>query len=213
MQEDNHSETEYFKNIVKIDNSNYINFLLANFCMPTLLQLKASTLVQIQKKHGSLEEALNILWLKIRQYNCKYIILYENHMRASVLIYHESTLRNCLLKNENQDYLIGLGYQLYGDRLTQLFFTLSKRINNYNKNKSEGQFPHEIGIILGYPLRDVKEFVSNKGQNYIACGCWKVYHNPEHSKKMFELYHKIRVYSVNCVKEGKSLPRDFLCIQ
>jgi len=207
----NESETEYINRVYKTDNSIYINILLANFCMPTLFKLKPSTLVQIQKRHGSLKNMLNILMIDIKAYDCNYIILYENHLMASVLIYHESILRTWLLRRENQKYLIGLGYNLDGDMLTRLFIALSIKLNCYNQNKLIEQFPHEIGIILGYPLEDVKEFVNSKGQNYIICGCWKVYHNVERSKKLFELYHRIRVYSVKCVEEGKSLPTDWIC--
>ena len=36
-------------------------------------------------------------------------------------------------------------------------------------------FPHEIGLFLGYPLGDVIGFVENEGRNSLCCGCWKVY--------------------------------------
>ncbi len=42
----------------------------------------------------------------------------------------------------------------------------------------EEDFPHEIGVFLGYPLADVIGFIQNRGKNFTACGYWKVYTDP-----------------------------------
>ncbi|MDO4518091.1 MAG: DUF3793 family protein, partial [Bacillota bacterium] len=66
-------------------------------------------------------------------------------------------------------------------------------------------FPHEIGLFLGYPPEDVKGFIDDKesdlGKACGACrncksvGYWKVYHNPEEAEKIFNRYRKCtRVY-------------------
>ena len=34
-------------------------------------------------------------------------------------------------------------------------------------------FPHEISVFLGYPLKDVKCFISRRGSGYHMCGEWK----------------------------------------
>ena len=59
-------------------------------------------------------------------------------------------------------------------------------------------FPHEIGLFLGYPVEDVKEYIFNKGQNCKCCGVWKVYYNEQESvrtfarfKKCSEVYQKV----------------------
>lgn len=39
----------------------------------------------------------------------------------------------------------------------------------------EREFPHEIGVFLGYPLEDVVGFIRNRGRNYTCCGYWKAY--------------------------------------
>ena len=41
--------------------------------------------------------------------------------------------------------------------------------------KNEQGFPHEIGVILGYPVEDVIEFEKHQGKNCKYCGCWKRY--------------------------------------
>ena len=41
--------------------------------------------------------------------------------------------------------------------------------------QGESTFPHEIGLVLGYPPADVAGFIAQKGTGYLACGGWKAY--------------------------------------
>ena len=43
-------------------------------------------------------------------------------------------------------------------------------------------FPHEVGVILGYPVEDVIEFENHKGHDCKYCGCWKCYSDVEKAK-------------------------------
>ena len=36
-------------------------------------------------------------------------------------------------------------------------------------------FPHEVGVIIGYPVEDVIEFENHQGHDCKYCGCWKSY--------------------------------------
>ena len=65
-------------------------------------------------------------------------------------------------------------------------------------------FPHELGLILGYPLCDVIGFIKNNGQNCLYCSYWKVYDNLSQTKKVFEVYDKVRFQMVKLVEYGKS---------
>lgn len=49
-------------------------------------------------------------------------------------------------------------------------------------------FPHEVGVFLGYPLRDVLGFIEHKGANSLCTGCWKVYHEPQQARQTFCRY-------------------------
>jgi hypothetical protein len=80
---------------------------------------------------------------------------------------------------------------------------LKQRYQEYRSKKIE--FPHEIGIILGYPLPDVEGFVQNKGKNYLLCGYWKVYHDADHAKKIFEKYYRMRNKAMKVLEEGRNL--------
>lgn len=53
-----------------------------------------------------------------------------------------------------------------------------------------GDFPHEIGIFLGYPLSDVIGFIQNQGRNFTCCGCWKSYGDPDAAQRYFDQLKK-----------------------
>ena len=52
--------------------------------------------------------------------------------------------------------------------------------------QGESAFPHEIGLILGYPPADVAGFIAQKGTEYLACGGWKAYSEPQSALETFQ---------------------------
>jgi len=66
-----------------------------------------------------------------------------------------------------------------------------------------GNFPHEIGLFLGYPLGDVKGFIENAGKNSKCAGCWKVYCNECETMKLFERFRKCREIYLRLWQQGK----------
>lgn len=66
-------------------------------------------------------------------------------------------------------------------------------------------FPHEIGIILGYPPEDIEGFKRYKGRNFKCCGYWKVYGNAERAQKMFDAYTLCREKLMQALQNGVTL--------
>ena len=82
---------------------------------------------------------------------------------------------------EENDYL--------PERVNQCVIRLIQRL------KSEGTFPHEIGLFLGYPPEDVLGFIHNKGRNHKCIGCWKVYGDEATARAVFRKYRECtRIY-------------------
>ena len=65
------------------------------------------------------------------------------------------------------------------------------------------EFPHEIGLFLGYPTEDVEGFISHKPCKYI--GMWKVYGDVERAQKIFESYEACRQKYEDLLSQGISL--------
>ena len=58
------------------------------------------------------------------------------------------------------------------------------------KLQSDPDFPHEIGLFLGYPAEDVKGFIENKAACSKCSGCWKVYGDEQAARILFKKYKK-----------------------
>lgn len=98
-----------------------------------------------------------------------------------VYVYRVSRLRAVLQEAAVQRFLQQEGYDLsaeVGD-CAAVLTQLSRRLC------CGADFPHEIGIFLGYPLEDVEGFIRNRGQNFTCCGCWKSYGDPVAAQKHF----------------------------
>lgn len=54
--------------------------------------------------------------------------------------------------------------------------------------KEQNDFPHEIGLFLGYPPEDVQGFISHRGRCCKCSGCWKVYGDEEAARQRFAAY-------------------------
>ena len=71
----------------------------------------------------------------------------------------------------------------------------------------KGDFPHEIGVFLGYPLADVIGFIQNRGKNFTACGYWKVYTDPTAAQAEFDRYKKCERIYARCYYNGTPIRR------
>ena len=54
----------------------------------------------------------------------------------------------------------------------------------------ETDFPHEVGLFLGYPPRDVEGFIRERARCAKCVGAWKVYGDEEAARKTFALYKR-----------------------
>ncbi len=46
-------------------------------------------------------------------------------------------------------------------------------------------FPHEVGVLLGFPVKDVREYIAHAGAGELACGNWKVYGDVDRATRSF----------------------------
>ena len=158
--------------------------LIVRHCAPTLANLKTGSLFvcpitdrpSFFSSLRSLNEllvpkGLRALPLRIREYS------------ALVYLYRPSRLKKDLEDPAAIKILQNHGYSCYGKCLPKLI----ERI------RASEEFPHEIGLFLGYPPEDVQGFLDHRPCK--CSGCWKVYGDENKAKKTFDLYKKCeRVY-------------------
>ncbi len=81
---------------------------------------------------------------------------------------------------------------------------VAQLIRNLRDSKD---FPHEIGLFLGYPPEDVQGFIQDTTGCCKCTGYWKVYGDPERAQKLFRQYKKCTdVYYAHWSK-GTSIER------
>ena len=76
------------------------------------------------------------------------------------------------------------------------------------KRLSENEeFPHEIGLFLGYPPEDVEGFIIHRGRDSKYTGTWKVYGNVDKAKRIFDRYRRCTKAYLEANRRGISLSR------
>lgn len=55
-----------------------------------------------------------------------------------------------------------------------------------NPWRRELAYPHEMGVLLGYPLADVRAFIERQGRGAARVGTWKVYGDVEAARQRWE---------------------------
>ena len=158
--------------------------LIVRHCAPTLANLKTGSLFvcpitdrpSFFSSLRSLNEllvpkGLRALPLRIREHS------------ALIYLYRPSRLKKDLEDPAAIKILQDHGYSCYGKCLPKLI----------ERVRASEEFPHEIGLFLGYPPEDVQGFLDHRPCK--CSGCWKVYGDENKAKKTFDLYKKCeRVY-------------------
>lgn len=109
-------------------------------------------------------------------------MLYKRNGKNGVLIFKERELKRYMQNTDVKELLLKLGY--YSDFFGDILAEFSKRYQNYADN--EKNFPHELGIFLGYPIEDVIGYLENLGANYLCAGYWKVYKDASFKQEIFK---------------------------
>ena len=98
--------------------------------------------------------------------------------------------------------------QFLGERLTyeeirndpDLWEKRYKHINNFEEYMKElvlrlesEEFPHEIGIFLGYPLKDVLGFMGYGNKEFVEVCSWRIYGDKEISQKVYNRFVRDKI--------------------
>lgn len=165
---------------------------LALQCAPLIMGVKVSNLLKID---GSQKQEFETIFQHAR---LRYYLLTTVGLQQTYLLYDEYKLLAILNQDRNRSFLQEQGYR--SGNLFAILKRLARRYTNYRNG--EGEFPHEMGVILGYPVNDVKAFIANEGKNFIYRGYWKVYYNIEEAKQIFYQYYVAKERMVQLLVSG-----------
>ncbi|MBR1821455.1 MAG: DUF3793 family protein [Clostridia bacterium] len=164
---------------------------------PTLARLKTGNLFNLACPDADcLAEEIVCLTPVLREKGVELTVLREKDGRYLLYLYRVQALEAALSDADTRQFLRAYGYPA-GCSASEAVERLRRRLGESD------EFPHEIGVFLGYPLSDIRGFICNEGRNCLCCGCWKVYSEPERALKLFARYRKcteayVRLFAAGC---------------
>ena len=161
---------------------------IAMQCAPLLTGMKISNLLTVRSSRT--QEVMGLF--ERTAISC--YLLYGSGDKTTFLLYSRSALMEYLAEEDIERLMGGLGYHVLG-----LECVSEKYTAHMNGN---GGFPHEIGLLLGYPPADVLGFIRNNGRNYLCTGYWKVYSNQSECRRIFRRYNQARERLIHMVSRG-----------
>ena len=178
-----------------------IENLVTRFCSPTLAGLKTGSLFMVRdRRKEELTEDLRKLNRILTRKGLRALLFTAKCGNNLVYIYRPDLLKSDLSSFEAEKILKDKGY-LATDSIERCIVQLARRISDNN------DFPHEIGLFLGYPPTDVKCFMENSRDGVKCSGCWKAYGNKEEAEKIFALYRKCTNIYCRKIREGVRLEK------
>lgn len=171
---------------------------LAYHTAPTLLGIKAASLISLSNNEFDISEHVIYFNSRIFARNLRMRVLCCCDKRSLILIYNEKLMKERLNRADVIELLYSFGYTDCHS-IDEYLDMLSSRISE------KGDFPHEIGIFLDYPVEDVIGFIENKGQNFKISGYWKVYGDAKKAAGTFKNYNKCREYLCNKLISGTDI--------
>lgn len=164
-------------------------------CAPSLSRLKPADLISWRPPTGDGAALLaDYTRLLARQGVCLRV-LRQDGKRYLLLVYRPELLRSWLARREVRTLLNRDGYP---QALEEMLLHLTARL-------SQGAFPHEIGLFLGYPAADVEGFRIHRGKNCKLSGLWKVYDQVEEAAQKFRDFLHCREHLCSQMAAGKTL--------
>lgn len=170
---------------------------------PTIQGSKPSIILSLADSHY---KSTLTLWRHygyafIEQTMIRFRILRQCSSQEIVLFYRTDALEKCLQDELHQQFLVGCGYPVT-EGIEACLVLLERRF--------QSACPHEIGLLLGIPLKDVLGFM---GLSNLPLTCrkeWCIYGDPRDSMMRMQKFAEDRSFISRCVIAGMNV-FDILC--
>lgn len=177
--------------------------VLVEQCAPTLVGLKPASLFRYQPGPSDEGRVPLARWkgaLAARGIRVRGLKACPRTGAWMIYLYREVWITRILCQPEIQDFLRRQGYR--PEEGCQAMLTrLSRRLC------LEEDYPHEIGVFLGYPLEDVEGFIRHRGRDFTCCGYWKVYGDAAAAQRRFDCYRRCTRICLERLRRGTALTK------
>lgn len=152
-------------------------------CAPTLAGIKTGSLFTCAySSKKELLDAVRLFNKRFRNKGLRILPLRFSEAKALIYLFRPKKLSNDLTDLTAVKLLKQHGYHI--GNCDRCVVRLIERL------RSENDFPHEIGLFLGYPPEDVCGFIENRASACKCVGDWKVYGDEAAARKKFAQYKK-----------------------
>lgn len=163
----------------------------------TLARMKTGSLFRVFRKDiPNSKECMCYFDNQCSPFGYHICVLQEEENSSLVYVYNAQKLKYILSEPSIQIFLSDFGYHVFD--VDQALDFLKQRL------LGQSEFPHEIGIFLGYPLQDVQAFITPQKECKLI-GYWKVYGNERKFQKVFNRYDCCTKTFVARLNQGESL--------
>ncbi len=169
-------------------------------CSPTLAGLKTANMFVCSFPNETvMRSSISHLNKMLNKKGIRVLPLRYKNSKALIYIYRPGKLKGDLSNDVAYRILLERGYT---DGSSERYIAqLVKRLALCE------DFPHEIGLFLGYPPEDVRGFIENRNDKVKCVGCWKVYSDVENARKSFAKFKKCTDVYCSLYKKGRSIER------
>lgn len=170
-------------------------------CAPLISGLKMSNLLIVSAEDETLVRMI------LRKSGISFYRLLKSGEKVTFLLFRREWLEAYLQQKEVRAVFVAEGYQDY--ILGNVFRTFQERYKRYMNGGD--RFPHEMGLLLGYPVEDVQGFMENEGKNFLYSGYWKVYADVQEKIKLFQKFETAKETVIQLLSYGVGI-RDIIDI-
>ncbi len=173
--------------------------LIVRHCSPTLAGLKTASLFSCEYDDSAeLMAGIRRINEKLGGKGVRMMPLRLSGGRALIYLFRPSRLENDLKDPVSAEILASCGYG--AGKAARLISMLRSRLVGQD-------FPHEIGLFLGYPPEDVRCFMCEKNRECKCVGCWRAYSNEAEAQRIFARFKKCTDVYCRKLKEGSTLEK------
>lgn len=155
--------------------------LMVHYCAPTLAGLKTGSMFSCEvEDKAALTRGLVAYNRILVPRGLRAVPLRFSDRRALIYVFRPDRLAHDLAGEAAKGILSERQYPVgQAERCTA---ELARRV------QSSADFPHEVGLFLGYPPEDVAGFIENGSHGAKCVGAWKVYGDEKQARKTFRRY-------------------------
>ena len=174
--------------------------LIVLHCSPTLAGMKTGSMFSCHcSSYEELLKDIRSLNQRLVPKGLRVIPLRYSKNKGLIYVFRPKELKRDLADQTASALLRERGY-----RSAEMESCICRLIRRFQTNE---EFPHEVGLFLGYPPEDVCGFIQNQAGGHKCVGNWKVYGDEAAARKTFDKYKKCtKIYCCQW-EQGKSIER------